>query len=211
MLDPPAELGEPDQDGRRGVGGQVGQPEPDRLALPAGHLASSQHTGSSGFEPGGAGGLVPGLRHEQQQGDALLAEAVLEGILYADHYGDMLARLRADHRGPTHGYYLDVPFEETVACHGAGARQEERSATAFQGRDYVQDITVTTRDGLPGTLRAFVGDYRGARRTSRGGGSSSTGRSGLTRGWPSASVSIAAGESSRTTVDATNSTDIHDG
>ncbi|MFF3859589.1 hypothetical protein [Streptomyces sp. NPDC002209] len=36
-------------------------------------------------------------------------------------------------------------------------------ATAYQGRDYVQDITVTTRDGLPGTLRAFVGDYRGSR------------------------------------------------
>ncbi|MER0484507.1 hypothetical protein ABR737_40320 [Streptomyces sp. Edi2] len=32
-------------------------------------------------------------------------------------------------------------------------------ATAYQGRDYVQDITVTTRDGLPGTVRAFVGDY----------------------------------------------------
>ncbi|MGN3955257.1 hypothetical protein ACGV4K_09190 [Streptomyces sp. WAC8370] len=36
-------------------------------------------------------------------------------------------------------------------------------ATAYQGRDYVQDITVTTRDGLAGTLRAFVGDYRGSR------------------------------------------------
>jgi hypothetical protein len=35
-------------------------------------------------------------------------------------------------------------------------------ATAYQGRDYVQDITVTTRDGLPGTLRGFVGDYRGS-------------------------------------------------
>jgi hypothetical protein len=33
--------------------------------------------------------------------------------------------------------------------------------TAYQGRDYVQDITVTTRDGLPGTLRGFVGDFRG--------------------------------------------------
>ncbi|MDT0458533.1 hypothetical protein RM550_22830 [Streptomyces sp. DSM 41527] len=32
-------------------------------------------------------------------------------------------------------------------------------ATAYQGRDYVQDVTVTTRDGLPGTLRAFVGNY----------------------------------------------------
>jgi hypothetical protein len=27
---------------------------------------------------------------------------VVEGILYADRYGDMLARLRADHRRPTH-------------------------------------------------------------------------------------------------------------
>jgi hypothetical protein len=42
---------------------------------------------------------------------------VVEGILYADHYGGMLGRLRADHRGPTHAYYLDVPFEETLARH----------------------------------------------------------------------------------------------
>lgn len=34
---------------------------------------------------------------------------VVEGILY-----DMLAQLRADHRGPTHSYYLDVPFGETL-------------------------------------------------------------------------------------------------
>ncbi|GAA2499562.1 hypothetical protein [Streptomyces gobitricini] len=36
-------------------------------------------------------------------------------------------------------------------------------ATAYQGGDYVQDITVTTRDGLPGTLRAFVGDHRASK------------------------------------------------
>ncbi|MFB7057569.1 hypothetical protein ACFCXT_31180 [Streptomyces vinaceus] len=36
-------------------------------------------------------------------------------------------------------------------------------ATAYQGRDFVQDITVTTREGLPGTLRAFVGDYNSSR------------------------------------------------
>ncbi|MFF8833136.1 hypothetical protein [Streptomyces sp. NPDC015131] len=36
-------------------------------------------------------------------------------------------------------------------------------ATAYQGRSYVQDITVTTRDGLTGTLRTFVGDYRGSK------------------------------------------------
>lgn len=42
---------------------------------------------------------------------------VVEGIPYADRYGAMLAQLRADHRGPTHSHYLDVPFEETVARH----------------------------------------------------------------------------------------------
>ncbi|MCX5206136.1 hypothetical protein OG897_32610 [Streptomyces sp. NBC_00237] len=33
-------------------------------------------------------------------------------------------------------------------------------ATAYQGTRYVQDITVWTRDGFPGTLRAFAGSYR---------------------------------------------------
>lgn len=42
---------------------------------------------------------------------------IVEGILCADHYGEMLTRLRADHRGPTHGYYLDVPFTETLSRH----------------------------------------------------------------------------------------------
>ncbi|WP_260333873.1 hypothetical protein [Streptomyces beigongshangae] len=32
-------------------------------------------------------------------------------------------------------------------------------ATAYQGTRYVQDITVWTRDGLPGTLRAFAGSF----------------------------------------------------
>ncbi|MEU9523324.1 hypothetical protein [Streptomyces sp. NPDC048224] len=36
-------------------------------------------------------------------------------------------------------------------------------ATAYQGTRYVQDITVFTRDGLPGTLRAFAADYRNSR------------------------------------------------
>ncbi|MFF2642171.1 hypothetical protein ACFVUB_20290 [Streptomyces niveus] len=40
---------------------------------------------------------------------------VVEGILRADHYGAMLTRLHTDHRGPTHGYYLDIPHQETLA------------------------------------------------------------------------------------------------
>ncbi|XIG72392.1 kinase (plasmid) [Streptomyces sp. SGAir0957] len=43
--------------------------------------------------------------------------AVIEGVLYAEHYSDILAQLRADHRGVSHGYYLDMPFAETLARH----------------------------------------------------------------------------------------------
>ncbi|MEV8210355.1 kinase, partial [Streptomyces sp. NPDC079189] len=43
------------------------------------------------------------------------ADIGLIGILYAGPYGAMLAQLRADHLGPNRGYYLDVPFAETLA------------------------------------------------------------------------------------------------
>jgi predicted kinase len=42
---------------------------------------------------------------------------VVEGILYADHYGEMLTRLGDDHAGSTHFFYFDVSFEETSRRH----------------------------------------------------------------------------------------------
>ncbi|MFF0345859.1 kinase [Kribbella sp. NPDC004875] len=45
-------------------------------------------------------------------------DVVLEGILDAGRYGDMLRRLTADHRGTTLHYYFDIPFAETVVRHG---------------------------------------------------------------------------------------------
>jgi predicted kinase len=42
---------------------------------------------------------------------------IVEGILYASHYGDMLTALCADHLGATRLYYLHVPFEETLRRH----------------------------------------------------------------------------------------------
>ncbi|MFF3559243.1 AAA family ATPase [Streptomyces sp. NPDC002574] len=74
---------------------------------------------------------------------------VLEGILYADHYGPMLARLRDDHRGPTHGYYFDVPFEETLARH----------ATKPIAADVPQDMLRSwyrPLDLLPGDVESVV-------------------------------------------------------
>lgn len=75
---------------------------------------------------------------------------VVEGILYADRYGDMLARLRADHRGPTHNYYLDVPFDETLARHAtkpiAEVVEEARLREWYRPRDL-----------LPGGIETVIG------------------------------------------------------
>jgi hypothetical protein len=81
---------------------------------------------------------------------------VVEGILYADHYGGMLAQLRADHHGPTHGYYLDVPFEETLARHTT--KPIAREVTETQLREWYR-----VRDLLPGGVETVIGADRGLR------------------------------------------------
>ncbi|MEU0068888.1 AAA family ATPase [Streptomyces sp. NPDC006332] len=72
---------------------------------------------------------------------------VVEGILYADHYGDMLARLRVDHRGPSHSYYLDVPFAETLARHATKPIADDVDETQlrdwYRSRDLLPDGTET--------------------------------------------------------------------
>lgn len=44
---------------------------------------------------------------------------VLEGILYADRYGQMITSLVRDHRGVSSCYYLDVPLEATLVRHAS--------------------------------------------------------------------------------------------
>ncbi|MEU7296861.1 AAA family ATPase [Streptomyces exfoliatus] len=75
---------------------------------------------------------------------------VVEGILYADHYGEMLARLRADHDGPSHGYYLDVPFEETLARHATKPIANEFGERELRG-------WYRERDLLPGAVETVIG------------------------------------------------------
>lgn len=75
---------------------------------------------------------------------------VVEGILYTDHYGDMLTGLRADHRGPTHGYYLDVPFDETLTRHATKPIADD--VTETQLRDWYR-----ARDLLPGGAETVIG------------------------------------------------------
>ncbi|MGW1272964.1 AAA family ATPase [Streptomyces sp. NPDC002491] len=75
---------------------------------------------------------------------------VLEGLLYADHYGAMLARLRADHRGPTHAYYLDVPFAETLVRHAAKPIAHDVGEADL--RDWYRPL-----DLLPGGAETVIG------------------------------------------------------
>jgi 2-polyprenyl-3-methyl-5-hydroxy-6-metoxy-1,4-benzoquinol methylase/predicted kinase len=53
---------------------------------------------------------------------------VLEGILAADRYESMLARLHRDHLGVTSFYYFDVPFAETVRRHATRPQATEFTA-----------------------------------------------------------------------------------
>lgn len=50
---------------------------------------------------------------------------IVEGILHAERYGDMLAELAADHRGRTGVYYLDVSFDESVRRHATRPQASE--------------------------------------------------------------------------------------
>ncbi|MGC7094395.1 kinase [Amycolatopsis lurida] len=51
--------------------------------------------------------------------------ALVEGILPAEHYGEMLAELAADHHGRTGIYYLDVSFDESLRRHATRPQAAE--------------------------------------------------------------------------------------
>jgi hypothetical protein len=60
-----------------------------------------------------------------------------------------LTQLRADHRGPTYSYYLDVPFEETVARHATKPIADDVSE--MQLRDWYR-----RRDLLSGGVETVI-------------------------------------------------------
>jgi predicted kinase len=53
---------------------------------------------------------------------------LLEGILYADHYGDMLLRLQRDLTVRAHFYYLDISLDESVARHESSPQARDFTA-----------------------------------------------------------------------------------
>ncbi len=78
---------------------------------------------------------------------------IVEGILYADRYGDMLAQLRADHRGPTHAYYLHVPLEQTLVRHATKPIAHEVGEEAL--RSWYREL-----DLLPDGVETVIGTDR---------------------------------------------------
>lgn len=50
---------------------------------------------------------------------------IIEGIMYADRYGPMLTRLRADHVGQTASYYFDIEFNQTLQRHATKTQAAE--------------------------------------------------------------------------------------
>ncbi|HZX04988.1 kinase [Kribbella sp.] len=98
--------------------------------------------------PGGANiGLIDlNVRYALDHG----YDVVLEGILNAGRYGDMLTRLTADHRGTTLHYYFDIPFEETVVRHGTRENRRAFSPDAMQ--DWYRE-----RDLLDGVEQTVIG------------------------------------------------------
>lgn len=90
---------------------------------------------------------------------------VVEGILAADRYGEMLTRLCADHVGRTHRYYLDVPFDETLARHAtkpiADVVDAARLRSWYRPLDLLPGAgeTVIGADStLPGTVERILRD-----------------------------------------------------
>jgi hypothetical protein len=90
---------------------------------------------------------------------------IVEGILYASHYGDMLTALTADHQGATRLYYLHVPFEETLRRHAtkleATAYGEAEMSAWYRELDLIPDRNehvITAEASVSDTVQLIMTD-----------------------------------------------------
>ncbi|MDQ2844946.1 MAG: AAA family ATPase [Actinomycetota bacterium] len=72
---------------------------------------------------------------------------IVEGILIASHYGDMLRALVSSHQGPTHLYYIRVDLEETVRRHQARPLAAKVPSAKLYEWFHADDLL-----GLPGEI-----------------------------------------------------------
>lgn len=75
---------------------------------------------------------------------------ILEGIMYADRYGEMLTKLVREHAGKTFSYYFDVPYETTVERHWTKPNCHDWSPEDM--REWYVD-----KDLLPGGIERIIG------------------------------------------------------
>ncbi|MGW4407933.1 AAA family ATPase [Nonomuraea sp. NPDC004702] len=106
-----------------------------------------------------AGGVNIGLldvmcRHALNAG----YHVILEGILARSHYGEMLQALFRDHRGTSHGYYLDVSLEETLARHRTRPQRTQFSFDDMRRWYLEQDV-------LPGATETIIDESSTLART----------------------------------------------
>ncbi len=90
---------------------------------------------------------------------------VIEGILYTAHYAEMLAALREDHRGASHFYYMDVPFEETLRRHATKPQASEygraEMSTWYRERDFLPggfEQVITAEASLDAAVQRVIRD-----------------------------------------------------
>jgi len=90
---------------------------------------------------------------------------IVEGILNADHYGDMLARLIGDHPGRAFPYFLHVPFDETLRRHAtkpqASEYGEAEMRTWYRGLDLLPggaEQVITAESTLEDTVNRIMTD-----------------------------------------------------
>jgi predicted kinase len=74
---------------------------------------------------------------------------IVEGILCAAYYADMLSALCQDHRGISRLYYLDVPFEETMRRHATKPQAAEYGRAEMSGWYLKHDL-------IPGDIEDVV-------------------------------------------------------
>lgn len=73
---------------------------------------------------------------------------VLDGILYADHYEQMLAGLNQEHRGLSCFYYLDVSMDETFRRHSTRPQASEFGTEDMRDWYRPRDLLASIREHI---------------------------------------------------------------
>lgn len=99
---------------------------------------------------------------------------IVEGILGTSHYRDMLCQVVAEHPGPTHVFYLDVPVEVAMQRYQQTPLALDVSPERFRSwytpldllglRDEVVVDATAEPDSLVSTIVSALGDVSSASR-----------------------------------------------